>query len=281
MGTQARLAVLTDDPEAGDAALLRAAEVLAESEQALSRFMEDSDLSRLNRLGKAVVGARLFIAIEKAIDAYEWSDGLLDPRVIGSLERFGYRDGVPGDDVGEVEAPGALPSVDMRGWIQESGEVSLPPGVRLDLAGVGKALGIGWAAMRLAEDVPVAGLLVDVGGDVVALGTDEVGEPWRVLVVHEEAIGQFSGSSLAVATSTTRRRAWRAGGEEAHHLIDPRTGAPSRGELSYATVAAPTILEADLAAKLLILEGKSALERFDDRYRAVVTDRQGRTEILA
>ena len=64
-------------------------------------------------------------------------------------------------------------------------------------------------------------------------------------------------------------------------LIDPRTGAPSQGELSYATVAAPTIIETELAAKLLIIEGRAAAERFDERYRAVLTDRYGRTEMLA
>lgn len=278
MGTHVRLKVVTGDPAAGDAALRHAVEDLNITEGRLSRFMEDSALSRLNRLGMAPHDARLLAAVEKSIDAYEWSGGLLDPRIIDSLERFGYREGVPSGDVGEVEPLGMLPSVDMRTWIGESGRVSLPPGVRLDLAGVGKALGIGWAAMCLAEH---EGLLVDVGGDVVALGSDESGEPWTVRVMHEEPVGQFSAGTLAVATSTTRRRAWTAGGEEAHHLIDPRTGAPSAGDLAYATVAAPTILEADLAAKLLILEGPSALERFDDGYRAITTDRNGNTEVFA
>ena len=83
-----------------------------------------------------------------------------------------------------------------------------------------------------------------------------------------------------VATSTTRKRVWTTGGEEAHHLIDPRTGAPSAGDLAYATVAAPSILEADLAAKLLIIEGRAALARLDGRFEAIVTDREGKTEVL-
>jgi FAD:protein FMN transferase len=279
MGTEARLGIVTGDAAVGDAALVRAAEDLAATERVLSRFQQSSDLARLNRSGVAEpAGERLLTAVEKAIDAYEWSEGLLDPRVIDPLERYGYREGIPLGDVGVVEPAEALVPVEMRGWIEEPGRVSLPPGVRLDLAGVGKALGIGWAARHLANHV---GLLVDVGGDVVALGTDEEGEPWRVLVVHETVVGQFSGSSLAVATSTTKKRAWTAAGEEAHHLIDPRTGAPCYGELSYATVAAPTIIEADLAAKLLIIEGRAATERFDERYRAVLTDRRGRTEVLA
>jgi hypothetical protein len=57
-----------------------------------------------------------------------------------------------------------------------------------------------------------------VGGDVIALGTDERGEPWNVSIMHRGPVGQFTGNFLAVAT--------------------------------------PTILEADLATKLLIIEGR-------------------------
>ena len=279
MGTEARLLVVTVDPEAGDEALVRASEDLEATEQALSRFRGDSELSRLNRSGTAVAGERLLIAFREAIRAYEWSGGLLDPRVIVPLERFGYRGGIPDGDVGEVEPVEPLVSVGMAAWVRESGEISLPPGVRLDLAGVGKALGIGWAAAHLAGHV---GVLVDVGGDIVALGTDEQGESWRAAVVHDEhAVGLFAGSPLAIATSTKARRAWFAAGRKAHHLIDSRTGAPANDEISSATVAAPSILEADQAAKLLIIEGIAALERLDERCRAVVTYRQGRTEVLS
>ena len=278
MGTDARLVVVTDDPAAGHRALVRAAEDLQATEKALSRFWEHSELSRLNRYGTAIAGEKLLTAVRESHRAYEWSGGLLDPRVILPLEEFGYRAGVPERDVGEVRPMGPLTPVDMSSWMSESGCISLPAGTRLDLAGVGKALGVGWAAAHLAGH---AGLLVDVGGDVLALGTDESGEPWNVAIMHHEPVGQFSGSSLAVATSTTRKRAWSAGGRAAHHLIDPRTGAPSQGNLAYATVAAPTILEADLLAKLLIIEGKTAFDRFGgDGFRSVVTDRRGRTEVL-
>jgi FAD:protein FMN transferase len=115
---------------------------------------------------------------------------------------------------------------------------------------------------------------------VVALGSDEHGAPWRVAVGHEEVVGEFEGTALAVATSTTRLRSWRAAGREVHHIMDPRTGAPSEGDLLYATVVAPTILEADLAAKLLIIEGRGAVRRIGDSCRIVVTDREGRTHFL-
>lgn len=278
LGTEVRLIVVTDDIRQGDKALRRAAEDLESTEQALSRFRPGSDLSRLNRDGTLLAAERLLAAIKASARAYERSDGLLDPRVISSLEAFGYADSLPQGDVGKVVAPGALEPVDMRRWIEEdTGRVTLPPGIRLDLAGVGKALAIGWAAMQLAGH---AGLLVDVGGDIVALGHDEHEGLWRIAVRHERVVGEFSGNSLAVATSTTTMRAWKAGGRRAHHLIDPRTGAPAESELLFATVSAPTILEADLVAKLLILGGKEAMENLDEGCRAVITDKTGKTTFL-
>jgi FAD:protein FMN transferase len=279
MGTEARLLVVTADPKAGDAALACAVRDLEATEQALSRFRADSELSRLNRSGTAIAGERLMATVREAVRAYEWSGGLLDPRVIESLERFGYGEALPDAVAGEVGLPEPLaPVEDINSWIVEPDRISLPQGVRLDLAGVGKALGIGWAAAHLAGH---AGLLVDVGGDIVALGADAEGGPWRVSIVHgEDAVGLFAGSALAIATSTTERRSWLVAGQKAHHLIDPRTGAPVRSNIASATVAAPTILEADVTAKLLILEGKAALERLGSQYRAIVSNREGSTEVL-
>ena len=280
MGTDAQLLVVTDDVRAGEEDLLDAREDLQETERVLSRFRDDSELSQLNREGSLVASERLLAAVRAAARAHDLSGGLLDPRVVGSLERLGYRESLPQGEVEVTRRPKPLSPVDdMESWIEEEAErITLPFGTRLDLAGVGKALGIGWAALRLAGRH--AGILVDVGGDMVALGYDEQGEPWRVAVKHGEMVGEFEGTPLAVATSTTTLRAWKAGGKVAHHLIDPRTGEPSEGEFAYATVTASTILEADLVAKLLILEGWGAMQRFGEVLRAVVTNREGNTEYL-
>lgn len=278
LGTEVKLMVSTENTSAGEQALRRAVEDLEETEQTLSRFRPQSELSRLNREGTLLASNRLLSTIRAAVYAYEWSEGLLDPRVIESLEGFGYREALPQGDVSRPIPPGPLSLVSMRSWIEyATGRITLPPGVRLDLAGVGKALGIGWAARHLAGH---SGLLVDVGGDVVALGHDEQERPWRISVEHEGIVGEFTGSSVAVATSTTTLRAWTAAGRKVHHLIDPRTGWPSESELLFTTVAAPTILEADLAAKLLLIEGKPGLERINETCQIVVTNNQGQTEML-
>ena len=196
MGTDAQLLVVTDDVRAGEEDLLDAREDLQETERVLSRFRDDSELSQLNGEGSLVASERLLAAVRAAARAYALSGGLLDPRVVSSLERLGYRESLPQGEVEVTRRPKPLSPVDdMESWLEEETErITLPFGTRLDLAGVGKALGIAWAALRLADRH--AGILVDVGGDMVALGYDEQGEPWRVAVKHGEIVGESGARHL-------------------------------------------------------------------------------------
>jgi thiamine biosynthesis lipoprotein len=60
-----------------------------------------------------------------------------------------------------------------------------------------------------------------------------------------------------VATSTTLRRRWTAGGQERHHLIDPWTGAPSDSDLTLAAVVAVDAWTAEVLAKAVLLRGSA------------------------
>ncbi|TAH48294.1 MAG: FAD:protein FMN transferase, partial [Chloroflexota bacterium] len=59
----------------------------------------------------------------------------------------------------------------------------------------------------------------------------------------------------AVATSGRDFRKWTRDGKAAHHLIDPRSGLPAVTDVLTATVIAPTIFQAEVAAKVALLLG--------------------------
>ena len=62
--------------------------------------------------------------------------------------------------------------------------------------------------------------------------------------------------NCAIATSGIDKRTWtQHGGVRAHHIIDPRTGVPSQSDIVRASVIAPTLLEADVAARTLVILG--------------------------
>jgi thiamine biosynthesis lipoprotein len=209
-------------------------------EQTLSRFRLDSELSRLNHsAGRPVpVSEVLWQVFQASLYAASTTDGLVTPTVAESMLEFGY------DRDFELLAGARIPSrppilTEIRplstvAWDEDEHTLCLPEGVHLDFGGVAK----GWAAhhamLRLSEYGPA---LMNAGGDVASSG------PLR---------------GEAVATSGTDRRRWLQGGFLRHHIIDPHTGLPAQTDVLTATVVAPTVLEAEAAAKSALIRGSQA-----------------------
>ena len=186
-------------------------------EALLSRFRDDSELSRLNRAGSLTAGPDLCRVVELALAARERTGGRFDPTVHDALVAAGY------DRTFEDIAPDShvrcqAPDVSLGDARVVDGRIELDAGVRLDLGGIGK----GYAAERAAEILATAGpCLVNAGGDIAVRGGSW---PIGVETATEPLTLELSGGGLA--TSGRDRRRWRRDGRELHHLIDPRTGAP-------------------------------------------------------
>ena len=135
---------------------------------------------------------------------------------------------------------GDVPVTSCRGSVLGPGRlILLPEGVGIDLGGIAKGWTIQQAAHRLGMWGPC---LVDAGGDIACVGTPP-GEPWVVTVADprrrtsaDEDIAVLSLSNAAIATSSRVYRSWRHAGRPAHHLIDPRTGAPAATNILSVTV---------------------------------------------
>lgn len=242
-------------PDAADAALT-ARSTVAQLESRWSRFLPGSDVSRLNAAGGSPVAVS---SLTRAIlsDAIAWwlaTDGRFDPTVLHALVAAGYdRDRATGHGPITLGAP--APGCDGIRFDPESGTVQLPPGVGVDLGGIGK----GWAADLVADSLrTVEGGLIDLGGDLRVWGRPPEGEGWPIAI---EDLRDGSTAALlgladgAVATSSTLRRRWDDGARSAHHLIDPRTGRPVDGELVTVTVVAGRTGAAEVLAKSALVAG--------------------------
>jgi thiamine biosynthesis lipoprotein len=99
--------------------------------------------------------------------------------------------------------------------------------------------------------------MVNLGGDLRAAGSPD-GKPWKVGIDNPFDPSGPSALQLALAdrglaTTTSLVRRWSQGGEERHHLIDPRTGRPSEGRLAAVTVIAARGWQAEVLAKAAFL----------------------------
>jgi len=260
MGCTVRAEVASLDPRA-QTPLEQVSALFETWESSLTRFRPDSELCRLNeRAGETVaVSQVLWKVIQASIRAARISDGLVTPMVLRALQAAGYDrpfDELRGEDHPPVRS--AVPVADWREIVLNPADrtVRLPLGGRLDLGGVGK----GWAAEQAADRLKSLGpVMVNAGGDIAFSGRWQGSRPWMIGVADprrpERELTTLAIWSGGVATSGTDFRRWTTGGVEQHHLIDPRTGAPAESDVLSATVVAPSLMIAEVAAKVAILLG--------------------------
>jgi len=187
--------------------------------------------------------------------------GVFQPLVGGALIAWGYRKSLLETEAFTAASP-APHQLDGRIEIDHGrGTVRIPRGSRLDLGGIAKSWMAGRAAALLCARCDEETMMVDAGGDLVAARGDhivavEAAGPVDVRRSRpgdlEVATHVLVRAGQGVATSGYGRRRWRNGdGREAHHLIDPVTGAP--GPATHATVVSDDPVAADVLAKVLAL----------------------------
>ncbi len=273
------LAILDSDEPANMEQLQQVQGWFEEWEQCLSRFRENSELSRLNRrAGRQVqLSDVLWEVLQTACDAAQWSGGLVAPTMLDALEAAGYdRSFEALDPSNAPERPrqrqfGSNEWRDIE-WYADSHSVCLPPGLRLDLGGIAK----GWAADEAARRMgKVAPTMIDAGGDIAVTGPMSDGKGWPVGVADPASPADTCDprplellmlNGGGVATSGRDYRRWQFKGKWQHHIIDPRTGLPAETDVLAATVLAPTACEAEVGAKAaLILGSRDGLDWLEAR----------------
>jgi FAD:protein FMN transferase len=221
-------------------------------ERMLSRFLPDSELSRLNRERSIQASEDLAELVELALDARERTGGRFDPTLHDALVAAGYdrtfaRLGTAGP-ASRVEPAGG-------GEVAVSGRrIELGPGASLDLGGIAKGFAADRCARRLGAHGPA---LVNAGGDLAVSGPRADG-PWPVAVDMPNGSLTLAIEAGGLATSGRDRRRWLRDGEERHHLIDPVTLRPASGGPLAVTVAAPSATAAEVSATALFLAGRRA-----------------------
>jgi FAD:protein FMN transferase len=210
----------------------------------------------------ATVSALLAELVATALQAAWRTGGDVDPTLGARLTALGYDRELAALVRAAVDAPvtvaGARPH--RPAWREvrlEGTTLTVPAAVRLDLGATAKA----WAADRAASLAAArsgCGVLVGLGGDLATAGPAP-GSGWVVEVGDEHRCTVTLAGGGALATSGTRRRRWRHAGGVAHHLLDPRTGAPAREDWVSVSVAAGTCVEANTLSTAALVRGRDAL----------------------
>ncbi len=228
----------------------------------LSRHLETSELSRINRLagGQAVATAPEIIQVLERAQYFAGLSGGAFDVTVGAVSRlwdFPSARVPPAAD----RLAAALPLVDYRQLQVQGGRVScLRPGMYLDLGAVGQGFAADQAVAALQEAGVPCGL-VDASGEIRFWGHKPDGWPWRLGVQHPRLPGQYveveNLGLPALATSGDYEQHFEYRGERFHHLLDPATGYPANRAIS-ATVWAETATDADILSTVVFVLGPEA-----------------------
>lgn len=228
-------------------------------EEALSRFLPESELSQLNQqTGLSIaVSDLLYHVLTTALKAARSTQGVYDPTLLNQIEQIGYDRTF--DALSPNMAESNFPIEPGGGWHNikvdhDQQRVTLPLGTRLDFGGIAKGMAVD-AALAALRQHGISSALINAGGDLALLGRLPDAELWPIAIPGRRHFWTIPLSPCAVATSGIDRRRWLQGSTLRHHLLDPRTGIPVQNTLWSVTAVADRCEQAEIAAKAAFILG--------------------------
>jgi thiamine biosynthesis lipoprotein len=244
---------------AGEAALREIRTV----DRRFSFYNPRSELARLNRRAATEpvrVAPDLFALLETALSLTAETEGAFDPTVGPLMRCWGFYRGT-----GAMPTPEALDAARAVSGASHvildsgSGTISFDrPGVELDLGGIGKGYAIDEAVRSLRENGIRDALVHGGTSTVYGLGRSWESAPWRVAISDDKRfLGTVELSDDSLSVSAPSGKSFESKGERLGHVIDPRTGRPTRGA-AVAAVTTGTATRSDALSTAALVLGAQA-----------------------
>lgn len=265
MAGPCRLRLEARDAALADVAIKAAVAEVRRLEAKYSRYTEDSLTTEINRaagLGKPVpVDAETAALLNYANTVWLESEGRFD-LTSGVLRRaWDFKSGrCPPQSAIDALLP-------LVGWDQvqcTADSIYLPQtGMELDFGGCVKEYAADSAASQLRQQGVSVGL-VDLAGDMAAIGTPEGVQGWPVGIRHpvekNSAVAQIHLPEGGLASSGDYERCLIIDGKRYGHILDPRTGWPVQGLVAVSVLAGQCLVAGSSATIAMLRSADEALE---------------------
>ncbi|MBR1700908.1 MAG: FAD:protein FMN transferase [Lachnospiraceae bacterium] len=241
----------------GDPSLLEAAEEkILSLEKKMSVTNEESEISLLNQNGEQFLSSDTKELLSRALELCGQTDGRLDISIYPIVRTWGFTTGEYRVPSGE-ELQAFLPYVDYTKILVEDDRAVLKEGMQIDLGSVAK----GYAGDQVIElfcENGVTSALLNLGGNVQALGTKPDGSLWKIAIrnpMGEGYAGALEIADKAVVTSGGYERYFVQDGKTYRHIMDPETGYPVENGLVSVTVVGDEGVSCDACSTALFVMG--------------------------
>ncbi len=289
MGTEVTITVVARSHEEGEAAIEAGMAELRRLDAMMSLYKDDSEITKVNlAAGKnpVKVSPEMIEVVEHAAEISKLSGGAFDVTV-GPLVVLWQMRLKEGKTPTDAEIARVRPLVNYQNIVIDKKASTIflkKPGMIMDFGGMK-----GYIADRVAYLFKKRGInnaIIAVAGDIWVLGHREDGKPWRIGVQHprdhDKTLTVLDLSDKYISTSGDYERFVIKENKRYHHIIDPRTGKPSKGTISATLIGdkgaiidpltkVPFILGPDEGMKIVKKLGAEAII-VDDQEKIYVTD---------
>lgn len=238
---------------------------IANLELLMSRFIPESEISRVNRsagtLESEPLSKQVLDVLLKSKELSQLCQGLFDI-TSGPLVNLWHLCKHTQNPPSQADIDLTLPLINDQDLIldpyQQTAFLNMP-GQAIDLGGIGKGFA-GDQIIRLYDEFGIRSAFSNLGGNVAAVGSKPDGSPWRVGIQHprkpSDLVGWVAVTDKAVVTSGDYQRAYLSSSEyKYHHILNLRTGYPSESDLISVTVVAKQGVIADALSTALFVAG--------------------------
>jgi len=218
-------------------------------EKQFSRFLKDSELSKLNSHvgGWLGVSDEMISLLVEAERLNSETDGYFDVLVESTLSDLGYDSNYSFID----KRINLLKDNDLRRVEFDLEKLMVKIPTTVDLGGLGKGYILDVAKRYFGE---MKGCCLNAGGDIWVHGTDETDKLWKIYIENpvnlDQAIGFIESDELFLASSNVKKRRWG----KHHHLINPKFLLPA-DEMLAVYVQSDSGLMADVFSTALFVMG--------------------------
>lgn len=222
--------------ENGEAAVAEVSRLINALEQHMSRTLDTSDVSLLNRQGYGRLDDDTDELLRLAVDYSVETGGSFDPTVAPLVDLWGITSDDPHVPT-QAEIDALLPLVGSEHIHWSGDDVTLDEGCSIDLGGIAK----GYASDKAAAVLTEAGLsraCANLGGNVYVWSND--GQPWNVGIQDpDDPQGWVCTLALDdhfVVTSGGYQRYFVWDGTVYQHIINPKNGSAVGSDLTSVSI---------------------------------------------
>lgn len=247
--------------------------ILGNLDMSVSPYNKASLITALNENTTWRVDKYICRLLDASLTVNRESGGAFDPTVMPLVNAwgFGYKNGTPPS---RAQLDSILMFVGMdKVALHGDTLVKSDKRLMLDFSSIAKGMACDEIG-RMLQRNGARNWLVEIGGEVMASGTNKRGTPWQVSVdmpndrqdtVNHESALVIELDSAAVATSGNYRKWRNEGGNRISHIIDPKTGDSRAGTLLSVTVVAPDCMTADAWATACMVMGEQQVKEFMEK----------------